>query len=168
MAMESKAKMLGHGVHPILVMFPLGLFLSGLIFDLLAAALKKPHLAAVGYWNITGGLAGGVAAAVPGFIDWQAIPEGTRAKQIGRLHGLGNLGLMGLFGASWLLRRNAPSQLPGAGPLALEVLGAAAAGATGWLGGELVERLGVGVAPGAHLNAPSSLSRAAGSELGGR
>jgi hypothetical protein len=26
------------------------------------------------------------------------------------------------------------------------------------LGGELVERLGVGVDPGAHLNAPSSLS----------
>jgi hypothetical protein len=29
---------------------------------------------------------------------------------------------------------------------------------TGWLGGELVERLGVGVDEGAHLQAPSSLS----------
>jgi len=32
------------------------------------------------------------------------------------------------------------------------------AGVTGWLGGELVERLGVGVNPGANLDAPSSLS----------
>ena len=29
---------------------------------------------------------------------------------------------------------------------------------TGWLGGELVDRLGVGVDPGAHLDAPSSLT----------
>lgn len=156
--MESRAKMLGHAVHPILVMFPLGLFLAGLVFDLLAAALKKPRLAAVGYWNIAGGLAGGAAAAVPGVVDWLAIPEGTRAKEIGRLHGLANLGLMGLFGASWLLRRKAPEALPGAGPLALETLGAAVAGAAGWLGGELVGRLGVGVTPGAHLDAPSSLT----------
>jgi hypothetical protein len=28
----------------------------------------------------------------------------------------------------------------------------------GWLGGELVDRLGVGVDDGAHLDAPSSLS----------
>jgi len=32
-------------------------------------------------------------------------------------------------------------------------------GVTGWLGGELVDRLGVGIDDGAHLNAPSSLSR---------
>jgi hypothetical protein len=30
---------------------------------------------------------------------------------------------------------------------------------TGWLGGELVARLGVGVDDGAHLDAPSSLSQ---------
>jgi hypothetical protein len=29
---------------------------------------------------------------------------------------------------------------------------------TGWLGGELVDRMGVGVDRGAHLNSPSSLS----------
>jgi hypothetical protein len=32
------------------------------------------------------------------------------------------------------------------------------AGATGWLGGELVDRLGVGVDDGAHLDAPNSLT----------
>ena len=31
-------------------------------------------------------------------------------------------------------------------------------GMAGWLGGELVDRLSVGVDDGAHLNAPSSLS----------
>jgi hypothetical protein len=36
--------------------------------------------------------------------------------------------------------------------------GAGLAAVTGWLGGELVDRLGVGVDDGAHLDAPSSLS----------
>ena len=40
----------------------------------------------------------------------------------------------------------------------LSFLGAALLGITGWLGGELKLRLGVGVDQGAHLNAPSSLS----------
>jgi uncharacterized membrane protein len=43
-------------------------------------------------------------------------------------------------------------------PLALEVIGLLAALVTGWLGGELVDRLGVGVDRGANLDAPSSLS----------
>jgi len=40
----------------------------------------------------------------------------------------------------------------------LSFLGAALLGATGWLGGELTLRLGIGVDEGANLNAPSSLS----------
>jgi uncharacterized membrane protein len=41
--------------------------------------------------------------------------------------------------------------------IALGALGAGLAMFTGWLGGELVDRLGVGVDEGAHLDAPSSL-----------
>jgi len=44
------------------------------------------------------------------------------------------------------------------------VIGVLAALVTGWLGGELVDRLGVGVDPGANLDAPSSLSGRAASE----
>jgi uncharacterized membrane protein len=55
------------------------------------------------------------------------------------------------------LRRDTPGA-PSGLPLALEVIGLVAALVTGWLGGELVDRLGVGVDPGANLNAPSSLS----------
>jgi uncharacterized membrane protein len=42
--------------------------------------------------------------------------------------------------------------------LALSFAAAALTGVTGWLGSELVERLGVGVYPGAHLNSPNTLS----------
>jgi hypothetical protein len=38
------------------------------------------------------------------------------------------------------------------------LVGVVLAAGTAWLGGELVDRLGVGVDDGAHLNAPSSLT----------
>jgi uncharacterized membrane protein len=62
-----------------------------------------------------------------------------------------------LFAVSWLLRMDAPGE-PGVIPIILSLLGVGLAVITGWFGGELVERLGVGVADGAHLNAPNSLS----------
>lgn len=108
---------------------------------------------------IVSGLIGGLAAAVPGWIDWFAIPSGTRAKAVGLWHGLGNaFGVLGFFGASWFFRRNAPASPPDLA-LALSVVGFLIGGVTAWLGGELVDRLGVGVDPGANLNAPSSLTQ---------
>ena len=94
-------------------------------------------------------------AAVFGLIDWQAIPRGTRAKAIGAWHGLGNHLVVNLFAISWALRATHST-----GPMArlLALMGLGLALVTGWLGGELVTRLGVGVDAGAHLNAPSSLS----------
>jgi uncharacterized membrane protein len=96
-------------------------------------------------------------AAVFGAIDWLAIPGGTRAKRIGLLHGLGNVVIVAAFAVVWLLRRDEPEVATGAA-LGIEVIAVFGALVTGWLGGELVGRLGVGVDPGAHLDAFSSLS----------
>jgi uncharacterized membrane protein len=62
-----------------------------------------------------------------------------------------------LFMASWFVRLDLPVQ-PDAVALVLSFIGAGLALLTGWLGGELVDRLGIGVDSGAHPNAPSSLS----------
>jgi uncharacterized membrane protein len=62
-----------------------------------------------------------------------------------------------LFAASWFFRRPAPTA-PSSGALTLSYIAVLLALGTGWLGGELVDRLGVGVDRGAHLDAPSSLS----------
>jgi uncharacterized membrane protein len=99
-------------------------------------------------------------AAVFGLIDYLGIPSNTRASRIGLLHGLTNLGVVILFIASWLMRRYSPD-VPSTAAFALSFIGVAAALLGGWLGGELVERLGVGVDPDANLNAPNSLTRSA-------
>jgi uncharacterized membrane protein len=68
-----------------------------------------------------------------------------------------SVGVAGVGFIAWWLRRDTPGA-PSGLPLTLEVIGLLAALVTGWLGGELVDRLGVGVDPGANLDAPSSLS----------
>lgn len=155
--MESKTKIFGHPAHTILIVFPLGLLSTAVIFDTLHLVTKKPKLGEQGLAMTGAGILGGLAAAPWGLVDWLAIPKGTRAHEIGRLHGIGNVAVLGLFGASWALRRGNPAK-PGGLPFLLSVLGFSLAGVTGWLGGELVDRLGVGVDDGANLDAPSSLS----------
>lgn len=156
--MESRAKLFGHAAHPMLVVFPLGLFIFALICDIAYLVTREPSFATVAYWDITGGIIGGLLAAVFGLVDWLAIPRGTRAKTIGMWHGLGNVVLVGLFFVTWALRTNSPGFEPSTLAIALSCIAVALGGVTSWLGGELVDRLGVGVDEGAHLDAPSSLS----------
>jgi len=155
--MESRAKVLGHAAHPILVVFPLGLLVTAVLFDILYLVTDTTRWTEMAFYLISAGLIGGAAAAIPGWIDWLAIPGGTRAKRIGLLHGIGNVILLGLFALSWLLRQDQPAAPPTEAIVAA-LAGAGLGGLTGWLGGELVNRLGVGVDDGAHLDAPSSLS----------
>lgn len=155
--MESRAKLFGHAIHPILIVYPLGLLSAGVVFDVIYLITLNPTWTTVSFWMIAAGIVGGLLAAVFGLIDYLYIPSGTRAKRIGLLHGVINLCVMILFIASWLLRRNS-LEVPSMAAFALSFIGVGAALLGGWLGGELVERLGVGVTDGANLNAPNSLT----------
>ena len=155
--MESKARIMGHPIHPILIPFPLGLLTTSVVFDIVYVLTGNGKWAGISFWMIAAGVIGGLAAAVFGLIDWLAIPSGTRAKSVGLLHGASNVVMVALFALSWLLRLDAP-EAPGAIPIVLSFLGVGLASLGGFLGGELVVRLGVGVSEGANLNASSSLS----------
>jgi uncharacterized membrane protein len=82
--MESRAKLLGHPIHQMLVVFPLGLLAMAVVFDLLAIGLSQGYWSELAYWMIAAGVVTGLVAAPFGTIDWFAIPAGTRAKRIGR------------------------------------------------------------------------------------
>jgi uncharacterized membrane protein len=157
--MESRAKILGHPVHPMLIVLPLGLFIAAVIFDAVYMWNGATMFATAAYWNIAGGILAGLLAAVFGLIDWLAIPAGTRAKRIGLLHGVSNVIVVALFALAWWLRGSSVDYTPATGVFVIELLAIMLGAVAGWLGGELVDRLGVGVDTGANLNAPSSLSR---------
>jgi uncharacterized membrane protein len=159
--MESKAKALGHPIHQMRVPFPFGLLATAAIFDVIYLIWGNSTMITVSYWMIAAGIIGGVIAAPFGLIDYLAIPSGTRAKSIGLIHGVGNVFVLLLFAGSWWLRYESIDQsgihVPSVAALVLSFAGFALAGVTGWLGGELVDRLSVGVDDGAHLDAPNSL-----------
>jgi uncharacterized membrane protein len=157
---ESKAKIMGHPIHPILIPFPLGLLSTSVVFDVVYLLTGNGKWSEISFWMIAAGVIGGLAAAVFGLIDWLAIPSGTRAKAVGMWHGATNVVMVTIFIVSWLLRADAPGE-PGIVAIVLSFVAVGLASLGGFLGGELVVRLGVGVAEGAHLNAPSSLSERA-------
>ena len=66
--MESKVKLLGHPIHPMLIVFPLGLLVIGVLFDIIRMFTGNDVLAAVAFWNIAAGVVGGLLAALFGFI----------------------------------------------------------------------------------------------------
>ena len=156
--MESRAKLAGHAIHPMLITLPLGLLGTAVIFDIIRAFTDSADLAVASFYMLAAGIIGGLLAAVFGLWDWLAIPTGTRAKRTGLWHGVGNVVVVALFAVSWLLRRGQDDYAPTSPTLWLEIIAVLLALVTAWAGGELVERLGVGVDEGANLDAPSSLS----------
>lgn len=155
--MESRLKVLGHPVHPMLIVFPLGLLSTAVIFDVLYLVSGNEDHAVFSFWAIAAGVVGGLLAAVFGLIDWLAIPKETRAKRVGLIHGAGNVVIVVLFGVSWLLRLDAVAFEPSPLAFILGLVGAGLALFTAWLGGELVYRLRVAVDDDAHLDASNSL-----------
>jgi uncharacterized membrane protein len=155
--MESKAKIFGHAIHPIMIVFPLGLLSTAAIFDALYLLTLNRTWPGVSFWMIVAGLIGGLVAALFGLIDYLNIPSDTRAKRIGLYHALVNVVALGLFALGLWLRWAVPDTPPTTA-LLCSFAGFLVALLGGWFGGELVERLGVGVSPDANLNAPNSLT----------
>ncbi len=157
--MKGRATALGHAIHPMLIVFPLGLLITSLVWDIVRLSTDSSMWGFVAFWTIVAGVIGGLIAAVPGFIDWLAIPRGTRAYSVGIWHMGLNVLVLALFVFSLILRANTPEGyalarwptfLPG-------WVGIGVALISGWLGGELVEQMGVSVKSDADLQAPSSL-----------
>ena len=121
--MESRLKVLGHPVHPMLVMFPVALcWPRRCCSTWWTPSVAPDFLGEVAYWNITVGLIGGLLAAAAGAFDLLAIPAGTRAKRVGLLHAGANVAVILLFAAVWAVRLNADSRAAGGALVAIEVV----------------------------------------------
>jgi uncharacterized membrane protein len=138
--MKPRVRIFGQPLHQILVVFPLGLLGTSFFFDLAWLARGRAELAVVAWWMIFAGVAGGALAAIFGVIDFLAIPRETRARRVGAWHGGGTTIVVVLFALSWVLRRDAPAHPEGIA-IALSGFGVVLTVLTGWLGGELADRM---------------------------
>src|SRR3989440_6732316 len=119
--MQSRAKLLGHPIHPMLIVCPLGCLATAVAFDVVVLSTGDSSWFGISFWMIAAGIIGGLLAALFGLIDWWAIPSGTRAKAIGLWHGLGNVIVVLLFIGSWFMRKPLPTQ-PSTGALTLSFI----------------------------------------------
>ena len=144
--MKSKVTIAGHPVHPMLIPFPLALWATSFVVDVLFYFLKNPTLLIISKFMIAAGCLGAIAAAIPGIIDWLAIRDGE-VKRVANWHARLNIAALVVFAISFLLRMGRYSELVGRRltiPFLLSLVGVILISISGWLGGELVFRYGIG------------------------
>lgn len=151
--MRTKASLHGHPIHPMLVVFPLGLCISGLAALIGYAAGAPPFWFHVAYLAmIVGGFAG-AGAAVFGLIDLLGLPRDSRAKAVGFYHaGAAVLSVALFLGAGFSMRAAWVDEPARAGfglglPIVLAVAGFIVILTAGILGWQLVGAHHVGVSP---------------------
>jgi uncharacterized membrane protein len=84
---DVKAALLaGHAQHPVMVHFPIALFIASVVFDILAIWRKQPILATVGYFNLVGAAITVPFAIATGLGAWRWQLEGATLKGNLRLH----------------------------------------------------------------------------------
>jgi nitrite reductase/ring-hydroxylating ferredoxin subunit/uncharacterized membrane protein len=126
---------LGHPVHPILTDIPIGFWTGSFVLDVLGGKdTQKGSEVLVGLGTLAA-----VPTAVTGLSDLADVVNKPE-RSIGTLHALGNTTALLLFAMSYLARRRG-NQAMGKG---LGLLGVATATASGYLGGHLVYRKGIG------------------------
>lgn len=157
--MESRTQILGHPVHQIAVMFPIGALGLAVASDALHSITRDSEFTGVARQALNFGLLTALFAAPFGLRDWLAIPSGTRAKGVGAWHAVGNLGVLGLFMTARLLRHGSRAPAPRSAKW-FSAAGLALTSATAWAGTELINRHRVGVHDLLGENAPSSLTGA--------
>jgi len=130
---------LGHPLHPALTDVPLGAWTAALALDAMESISGRRELGAGADAAIAVGLVGAAGAAVTGLTDWSE--TNGRARKVGLLHGLLNVGATALYTTSLVLRRK---QKRNAG-VGFAMLGFAVSSASAYLGGHLVfsEQIGV-------------------------
>ena len=141
--MESRASFAKHPIHPMLVPFPIALWIFSFVSDVIyGLGWGGPVWNDIAYYTMAGGILGALAAAVPGLIDYLALSD-PGPKRIAKTHMLVNLASIAIFTVNLWVRTTA---MPGAGlPIALSAVGVSLLGLSGWLGGELVYVHGIGV-----------------------
>lgn len=132
----------GHPLHPMVVPIPIALFVAALITDLLFVVDGSAGWAEASRWLLGGGLVGALLAAVGGFIDFAA-NSAIRELRDAWMHLFANLTLVLIEGVNLILRL--PDRtVAGSFGLALSIAGVLVLLFSGWKGGELVFRHGVG------------------------
>jgi uncharacterized membrane protein len=127
------------------VAFPIAFLIGVLLTDLAFQGTGDSFWARAGVWLIGAGLVGGALAAAAGFIDFIA-NEHIRSLNLVWYHFIGNAIALVISAVSLYLRLSGDPTVVTGTELFLSILVVVIFAVTGWLGGEMVFRHGVGIA----------------------
>ena len=151
--MLTKARIAGHPLHPMLIAFPVAMYVATLVALIVYyAGSHDPFWYRAAFWTNLAGIVMAAVAAVPGLVDLLGLPRGSRARLTGVRHAGFNVLALLLFVLSDILigRGLTRGTYALAAPFVLVVLGCAATVCAGWLGWTLVQTHHVGVKPTTH------------------
>jgi uncharacterized membrane protein len=139
--MLTPARIRNHPVHPMLVVFPIGLWVFAFVCDIVYVTWGSAVWKDAAFLAIGGGIIGAIAAAIPGFMDFRSLRD-PRLVKMGLVHMSLNLMALLLFVVNWLTRWiDAPYSIS----ITLSTVAMIGLVFSGWLGGEMVYVHGVGV-----------------------
>jgi uncharacterized membrane protein len=141
---RSKAAFRGHPIHPMLIPLPIGFLIGAFLADLAYAVSSDPFFARAAPWLTGAGVVSALGAAVFGFTDFAA-RRAIRSIREAWLHFFGNLLVVVLAAISWGLRAGDPVAASVPVGLVFSAVWSGILLVTGWLGGELSYRYGVGM-----------------------
>jgi uncharacterized membrane protein len=134
--MSTPASIRKHPIHPMIVPLPIGLWIFSLICDVIYRTASNNTLwNEMAFYSLLVGIGGALLAAVPGFIDFLSIAD-PRAKRVALTH-------LTLYSVNAWLRTEDPAG--SSTPFLLSIVAILLLSVSGWLGGELVYRHGVGI-----------------------
>src|SRR6202140_530621 len=114
---DLKAALLAkHAQHPVIIHFPIALFIISVAFDLIAIWRRNPAMAKAAYYNLIGAALTAPVAIASGLTAWQWQLEGARLKGNLLLHLVFALSASGMiwFLCAWRVRqRKFPQRTPG-------------------------------------------------------
>jgi uncharacterized membrane protein len=98
--MQSKVKLLGHPVHPMIVPFPIAFNTATMICCIVYATNGNTFWFHVAFIANCAAIITSVIAILPGLLDWLSIPSLTDAKTTGLKHMVANVFTLGFFTAN--------------------------------------------------------------------
>lgn len=154
--MASPASIGRHPIHPMLIVFPIGLWVFSLVCDVIyALGWGGAIWHDMAFYTMLGGIIGAILAAVPGFADFLSLSD-QPLKRVATAHMVLNLLVVALFAVNAWLRTESGTE--SRWPLLLSMSGVVLLGISGWLGGTMVYVHGMGVEPQAIARVPERAS----------
>src|SRR3954462_759161 len=96
-AMYSKAAIAKHPIHPMLIAFPVALYVSTVVALIVHVAVADPFWYRAAFWTNLAGVVMAAVAAVPGLIDLLGLPARSRARATAVRHAAFNVLALAMF-----------------------------------------------------------------------